>query len=225
MKIKNIFLLFSILAISSCSTYWSKSWRKPSSLNYKNNDLLESSQLIIDKVATREISSQTCANDLDSLIEIYDKAPASINMDAVKNQGQEILDQSFEARMAIHSMLSTLSNECKAKVKKLYLKMRMTEDYIGIHHYNDPQISADSIKYQEGPVPILEAEKYHPYHVGNGVDPKAKFEFKNGDIMITKGVSFVSSTISELASPKSLFSHIVFVHVDSKTKELTTIES
>ena len=43
--------------------------------------------------------------------------------------------------------------------------------------------------------------------------------------MITKGVSFVSSTISEVASPQSLFSHIVFVHVDKTTKEIVTIES
>ena len=43
--------------------------------------------------------------------------------------------------------------------------------------------------------------------------------------MITKGVSFVSSTISEIGHPRSLFSHIVFVHVDSSTKEVTTIES
>ena len=43
--------------------------------------------------------------------------------------------------------------------------------------------------------------------------------------MITKGVSFVSSTISEIAHPRSLFSHIVFVHVNKDTKEVETIES
>ena len=222
MKSKNALIIISALLLSSCA-FWPKSFRGPASEG--SIDLLEKSQTIIDRVATRDISPQTCARDLDGLINDYDKAIGALNFEVVKNQGQEILDQSFDARMALHSMLDVLSNECKAKVKDLYLKMRMVEDYVGVHHYPDTQISADSIKYQEGPVPVYDADKYRPYHVGAGIDPKAKFEFKNGDIMITKGISFVSSTISELAAPKSLFSHIVFVHVDEKTKEVTTIES
>ncbi|MBC7430194.1 MAG: hypothetical protein H7336_16390 [Bacteriovorax sp.] len=225
MKIKNVLLLVSITAVSSCSTYWPSYWRKPTSINEKTSELLEKSQSILDRVTARDLTPESCSADLDSLIVYYSQAPASINIDAVKNQGQEILDQSFEARMALHSQLSSLPVECKAKVKTLFVKMRMTEDYVGVHFYNDQQISAESIKYQEEPVPVFEADKYHPYHVGAGIDPKVKFEFRNGDIMITKGVSFISSTISELATPKSLFSHIVFVHVDSSTKVVTTIES
>lgn len=180
---------------------------------------------MLDKVATREINPETCKSELNILIEEYSKAPSVMDLDIVKTQGQEILDQSFDARLAIHSMLKVLPDDCKKQVRNLYLKMRLAEDYVGVHFYNDEQISAESIKYQEGAVPVYEADKFRPYHVGNGIDPKEKFEFKNGDIMITKGVSFVSSTISELASPKSLFSHIVFVHVDEKTKNVTTIES
>ncbi len=226
MKCRNVLLLVSVLAVSSCS-WWSGSprGRKTASVPTKALDMMERSQLVLDKVATREINPDSCKAELDSLIEEYSKAPATVDVDVLKTQGQEILDQSFDARLAIHSMLNVLPTECKAKVRDLFLKMRMAEDYTGVHYYNDEQISAESIKYQEEPVPVYEADKYRPYHVGKGIDPKAKFEFKNGDIMITKGVSFVSSTISELASPKSLFSHIVFVHVDEKTKEVTTIES
>ena len=42
--------------------------------------------------------------------------------------------------------------------------------------------------------------------------------------MITKGKSFISSTISSLPTPSTLFSHIVFVHVDGN-KKIETIES
>lgn len=223
MKRNTCLIILIAFVLSSCA-YWPKSWRRPSSVE-TSLDLLEKSQVIIDRVATRDFNVQSCSRDLELLIEQYSKAPETLNIEVIKNQGQEILDQSFDARMAIHSMLDILPVECKAKVKDLYLKMRMVEDYVGVHYYSDAQISADSIKYQEEPVPVYEADKYRPYHVGAGIDPKAKFEFKNGDIMITKGISFVSSTISELAAPKSVFSHIVFVHVDEKTKEVTTIES
>lgn len=227
MKYRNILLLALVLVIASCSTWWEggRPVRKTASTSTISLEMLERSQLILDKVSTRDINPDNCSQELDLLIEEYEKASSSMNIDIIKKEGQEILDQSFDARIALHSMLGILPVECKAKVRTLYLKMRMTEDYVGVHFYNDPQISADSIKYQEEPVPVYEADKYRPYHVGKGIDPKSKFEFKNGDIMITKGVSFVSSTISELATPKSLFSHIVFVHVDEKTKEVTTIES
>ncbi len=223
MKRKVGLLILLACLFSSCA-FWAKGSRVPSSTDVPL-DLLAQSQLIIDRVATRDFNVLSCSRDLDALISQYDKAPGTLNLEMIKNQGQEILDQSFDARMAIHSMLDVLPVECKTKVKELYLKMRMVEDYVGTHHYSDPQVSSDTIKYQEEPTPVYEADKYHPYHVGAGIDPKAKFEFKNGDIMITKGISFVSSTISELAAPKSVFSHIVFVHVDEKTKEVTTIES
>lgn len=227
MKCRNVVLCVLVLAITSCSTWWEggRGVRKTASTTDISLEMLERSQLILDKVATREIDPDNCSQELDFLIEEYDKAPSSMNIDIIKKEGQEILNQSFDARIALHSMLGILPVVCKAKVRTLYLKMRMAEDYVGVHFYNDPQISADSIKYQEEPVPVYEADKYRPYHLGKGIDPTTKFEFKNGDIMITKGVSFVSSTISELATPKSLFSHIVFVHVDEKTKEVTTIES
>lgn len=223
MKAKNVFIIVLLLVISSCAG-WNLNSRQPSSLN-SSIDLLEKSQEIIDRVATREINPQNCERELDILISEYESAPGSLNLEVIKNEGQGILSQSFQARMSLHSMLDVLSRDCKTKVKDLYLKMRMVEDYVGVHYYNDPQVSADSIKYQEQPVPIYEADQYRPYQVGRGIDPKIKFQFKNGDIMITKGISFVSSTISELASPKSLFSHIVFVHVDEKTQQVSTIES
>jgi hypothetical protein len=215
MNIKNIMLSVCLLATSSCS-YW-QSWRKPAQAT-SSSEMGEHAQSIIDRVATREINPQNCQAELGTLIDKYSKLPATLPLDVVKQEGQDLLDQSFEARMALHSMLGSFPRECKIQMKELNLKMRMMEDLVGVYYYNVPQIPSSSINYKKVAPPIYEADKYQPYHVGVGIDPKAKFEFKNGDIMITKGVSFVSSTISEIASPKSLFSHIVFVHVGEKTK-------
>jgi hypothetical protein len=222
-KRKTVFMFVVVLALSSC-TNWSSKKRAPADVGVVSIDLLDLSQAVIDKVATREINPQSCEEELELLISDYSSAPAHVDLSEMRNRGQEIINQSFEARMAIHSMLSILPKQCKVLVKNLFLKMRMAEDYVGVHFYNDEQVTAESISYPKEPVPVYEPEKYHPFHVSKGIDPKKKFEFKNGDIIITKGVSFISSTISELATPKSIFSHIVFVHVNGKNVP-TTIES
>ncbi len=223
---KVVIIILSLGLSSSCS-FREGPKRFPASIEIETIDLLDATQTIINAVATRGINLHSCNDELDKLIKFYSKAPSMLDMADVKNRGQEILNLSFEARLSLHSMLDVLPKECKKKLKEVFLKMRMTEDFVGVHYYPDPQISADSIKYQEGPIPVYEADKFRPYHVGKGIDDdtKKKFEFKNGDIMITKGISFVSSTISELTTPKSLFSHIVFIHVDERTKVVSTIES
>jgi hypothetical protein len=227
---RSLSLLFCLLMfISSCSSLSpleSKAMRGVSSAEQGGLDLLAESKSIIDLVATREINSETCEHELSSLISDYQLlSPQNLELAVLKADGQKILDLSFEARLALHSILDLLPNGCRIKLKELNLLIRSSEDYVGVHYYKDEQISSSTIKFPEQPVPVYESAAYHPYHVGAGIDPKTKFEFRNGDIMITKGVSFVSSTISEIAHPRSLFSHIVFVHVDKETKIVTTIES
>ena len=224
MKAILLFLLCQLIFISSCSSLHPT--RGVSSAEQGSLDLLAESRSIIDIVATRDLNADTCERELGLLISDYQLlTPQNLELSTLKNDGQKILDQSFEARLSLHTVLTILPTNCRVKLKELNLLMRASEDYVGAHYYQDPQIASESIKFEEQPVPVYEGSAYHPYHVGLGIDPKAKFEFRNGDIMITKGVSFVSSTISEIAHPRSLFSHIVFVHVNKDTKEVETIES
>lgn len=200
--------------------------RKPAEINISNNGLINQAREIKDLVASRELNSETCENLLNRINETYiDISADKISLEQMKADGEQILNENFEARLSLHSMISLFPTSCRLKLKELFLNMRSTEDFVGVHFYNDKQISADTIDFQSQPVPIYEGAAYHPYHVGVGIDPNSKFEFHNGDIMITKGVSFISSTISEIGVPHSLFSHIVFVHVDKDTKNVTTIES
>lgn len=224
MNTKIIIVSLAALALASCSN-WSNKERSPADASKSGAQPLVLSQSIIDGIAQRDINSQSCNQELSKLIRSYESLPASMDLDEVKGQGQAILDQSFEARLALHSMLPNFSNDCKRLVKELFLNMRIVEDFVGVNFYDDKQVTAESLTYQKEATPIYETGNYHPFHVGKGIDEKEKFQFKNGDIIITKGVSFISSTISELATPKSLYSHIVFVHVDEKTKVVETIES
>lgn len=223
---RSLYIVFTLLFFYSSCSMFSKPVRGLSSVGQGGFDLLAESKAIIDSVATREINGDTCERDFNELIGDYKSyTPENLDLTILQSDGQKILDQSFEARLALHSLLEILPVECKLQLKELNLLIRSNEDYVGTHFYKDEQVSASTINFSTEHTPVFEATAYHPYHVGRGIDPKAKFEFRNGDIMITKGVSFVSSTISEIGHPRSLFSHIVFVHVDSSTKEVTTIES
>lgn len=218
-------LVFLIVMLSSSCSFFKPS-RYISSLENKHVDLITESKIIIDLVATRKINRETCQNELESVIADYQLINSEgLDLGSMKIDGQKILDLSFEARMELHSIINTFPVECRVKLKQLNLLMRASEDYVGTHFYHDEQVSAESIVFKNQPTPIYNELAYHPFHLGKGIDPKKKFEFKNGDIMVTKGVSFVSSTISEIATPRSLFSHIVFIHVDKQTKEVATIES
>jgi hypothetical protein len=195
-------------------------------LENKYFDLSAESQDVIDLVATRKINGETCQRELDNLIADYQLINSQgLDIAVVKSDGQKILDLSFEARLALHSIINILPVDCRTKLKQLNLVIRGAEDFVGVHFYQDEQVSSEKINFKEQPTPVYNELAYHPFHLGKGINSKEKFEFKNGDVMVTKGVSFVSSTISEIAIPRSLFSHIVFIHVDKTTKEITTIES
>ena len=217
-----IFLLILLLCVS-CSSF---KGRRPADTGESRNNLINQAREIKDVVAQRDLNADTCEEMLTRINENYrDISDSKVFLEQMKLEGEQILNENFEARLALHSMLDVFPKVCRIKLKEVFANMRATEDFVGVHFYNDPQIAAENIKFEDQPIPVYEPEAYHPYHVGVGIDPKSKFEFKNGDIMITKGVSFVSSTISEIAVPHSLFSHIVFVHVDEKTKKVTTMES
>ncbi len=138
-----------------------------------------------------------------------------------KTNGQKLLDESFNQRLNLHATLPKLSKECKSKLKILFTKMRRKEDYIGSLFYKTPQIPPEAINYKKDPAPLITGQPY-PYHLAIEKD---KFEFKSGDIIISKGVSFTSSTISSVTNPTAVFSHIILVHVDLVTKKVETMES
>ena len=163
-----------------------------------------------------------CSPEFDSLIKKYNLDPDKAEIAQFEKDGKILLDELFQERMKWHKQLPLLPNDCKVKLKQVFLKMREREDYIGAHFYKAPQISANAIDYKKIPLPIYSPESYAPYHLA---DSQKKFAFQSGDILITKGVSFTSSTISEVVAQRALFSHMVFIHVDEKTNVVSTMES
>ena len=108
---------------------------------------------------------------------------------------------------------------CAKPIKEALISARALEDLTGLYGYKDRQLEFEKVNFNNQPVPLKNRTAYHSHHGSKEVN------FNSGDIMITKGISYTSSAISTLPIPSSLFSHIVFVHVDQGTQAASTFES
>lgn len=133
---------------------------------------------------------------------------------------EKILEASFLLRLKIHEKMGAMSVECKKLTQGVFSRLREFEDGIGAINYG--QLKIAEVDYTKVKAPVLDHQGYAPYQL----NPKFEsFAFEDGDILITKGISTISSTITTFTDHNSPFSHIAFVHVDPKKKVAETIES
>ena len=168
------------------------------------------------------LNSENCMAPLKAANRTFgDWMPERAELKALKNQGPDLLKKSFETRLSLHAQIEKLSPVCVSELRDLFRNLRASEDIIGVMFYGDRQISAESIDYTKQPVPLKDTASYRPYFF----NPKfGAFQFQKSDLMVTKGISVVSSAISSIAKQPSLFSHIAYVYQDTKTQNFGTIE-
>ncbi|MET0334469.1 MAG: hypothetical protein ABW190_09385 [Rhizobacter sp.] len=165
------------------------------------------------------LTAANCQASLERLAAQVDNwMPEAGETESIQRHGPAALKTAFQARLALRARLRDLPAACAAPMRVAFRALREGEDMIGLVAYGDRQVRAEDIKFNEQPVPLVETASYRPYQLN-----VPAFEFRQGDIMITKGVSAISSTISAIPQQASLFSHIVFVYQDEK--ESGTIES
>lgn len=196
--------------------------------NFNGNDFVTEAQSVRKNINDQQFNDLTCEPYLKSVvaaIQNYDMSKA----DRLKliQQSQQILDVMWGIRLDLHDKVGdlSLSAKCVDSVKATFRSMRAIEDYLGEFVYpNIRQIRAESIDFKTQPIPLKDVQAYPKFHI-NPKYASAPLDFQSGDIMITKGVSFLSSTISTIPDVTSQYSHIVLVHVDQKSKEVKTLES
>lgn len=173
---------------------------------------------LIDKEASSNKLAKECDPTLNHWLTLLDhlvKKPQTKVPDADK-----ILKETFLLRLKIHEKMAGVSVECKKLTQGVFSRMREYEDAVGAHNY--AQIKIEEVDYTKVVAPVLDHKGYAPYNL----NPKFKtFQFEDGDILITKGISPISSTITVFTDHHSPFSHIAFVHVDPDKKQAETIES
>lgn len=158
--------------------------------------------------------AQQLTNDLRLLQESRDFRSQS------ETEGQNIINALTDLRVQVRKESGKLSSECAQATKELFAAARALQDLAGIYFFKDAQIESENANFKTQPIPLWQNDSYRSFFgEQNGVD------FQSGDIMITKGVSLVSSTISSLPKPQSLYSHIVFVHKDKISQETKSLES
>lgn len=136
------------------------------------------------------------------------------------SDADKVLKESFQLRLKIHSKISSMTVDCKKDTQGVFTRLREFEDAVGAHNYE--QIKIADVDYTKVIAPVLDHKGYAPYNL----NPKfSTFQFEDGDILITKGISPVSSTITTFTDHHSPFSHIAFVHVNPENKLPETIES
>ncbi|MBY0516804.1 MAG: hypothetical protein K2P81_07855 [Bacteriovoracaceae bacterium] len=212
-------LLVTILVFSSCSHVSRYIASEPISPP-EFDDLLLASKSILEDVGDAQFPGE-CVNYLKSLETKIDKIDVkSIPLAELAKDAEEIASLSWEIRSTLHSRLSEVDKDCALQMQSNFRQFRFIEDYTLELRRKVAHKTPSEIKFQEQPVPILDST---PDFYEARVNGELKFE--SGDLLITRGLSFMSAMIARLGKRATQFSHVVMVYKDPDTNQMKTIES
>ena len=187
-------------------------------------DLLKASEEILETVESPSFNSQMCKTYLSGVEKNLDNLDLkTLPLGEIKNQAQRIADNSWRIRSVLHSRLVEFDQGCVYQIQANFRQFRFIEDYLLEIANNVEHLSPDKIDFQKQPIPMKDASP--TFYVNRTTEAGKDLKFEAGDVLVTRGVSFLSGMIARLGSRATQFSHIVFVDRDSKTQELKTIES
>lgn len=188
------------------------------------SDLLKASEEILQVVEGVAFDSRACKSYLGGLENSLDNLDLkSLPLSELKTHAQLIADNSWKIRTTLHSRLSEFDKECVYQIQSNFRQFRFIEDYLLEIAHQVEASTPDKIDFQKQPIPMLDSSP--SYYVTRTTALGEGLKFEDGDMLVTRGVSFLSSMIARLGTRATQFSHIVFIHKDDKTGELKTIES
>ena len=213
-------LLLTALSCSHADRKIASSLEAPPDLG----DLLKASDEILATVEGAAFDSRVCKSYLGDLETSLDRLDLkTLPLVELKNNAQAIADNSWKIRTTLHSRLKEFDKECVYQIQSNFRQFRFIEDYLLEIAHDVKATTPDKIDFQNQPVPILDSTP--SYYALRTSASGEKLQFEDGDMFVTRGVSFLSSMIARLGTRATQFSHIVFVHKDEKTGQMKTIES
>ncbi|MFZ4714801.1 MAG: hypothetical protein ACOYL6_13875 [Bacteriovoracaceae bacterium] len=243
-------LMLSLLAIS-CSNLSSRGPASGLTPPSFQDGFLKAGEEILDDVKKKEFDSDVCVTYLKDVEQELDATDMKkLPKEELKRDGKKIADISWDIRDALHQRLSEFNKDCVIQIQSNFRQLRFVEDYLlekvtGVTNLGPEEISLmdadgkinsdlkkkeiaqltkeNKIGFQAQAIPMKEAKPYYVFRQKNGsIEP---LELKGGDLLITRGLSFLSAMIARLGQRGTQFSHVVMVNQNEKTKELQTIES
>jgi len=216
--VRHLLLGFLVLCLSCASVA-----RKPSAID--SGIIQEDMKRYSAIVTSSAYDKNTCAVTLKDIQQNLRNIDwnAYTNED-LKNHAKDTMNLFWQLRLGIHRKLAEVDKGCVLQARDIFHMLRDGEDYLGDFAYSVKALNPSEMDFQKEPVPILDRKAYPPYFVRPDLDD-ATFKFRSGDLMIARGVSFISAIISQISDNRSHFSHVVFVDVNEKTQTPSTIES
>lgn len=216
---KNHLLIPCLILLSACS-HVGRHIASSSLTPPKLDNLLEASIQISEDVEDHSFPEQ-CVSYLGKLEKSIDALDVkSLPASQLAVDAEVIAKNSWGIRSTLHSRLSEVSKDCALQIQASFRQFRFIEDYLlelsrKVTHHTPAQID-----FQKQPIPI-EDNSVSFYQFRSNENAK----FQPGDLLITRGVSFLSGMIARLGKRSTQFSHVVMVSEDPTTKEVKTIES
>ncbi len=216
-------VIFSIIALTQSTSAVSRNVSGLEQINPPQlNDLLKASELISIDVGHKSFP-EICVQYLSKLEKSVDALDLkSLSKTELIKNAERIADNSWKIRSHLHSRLHEFNRECSIQVQSNFRQFRFIEDYL-LELFNQvTHLTPDKIDFQHQPIPMLDQSP--AYYVLKTTEAGEGLKFAPGDMLVTRGVSFLSGMIARLGDRGTQFSHIVWVDKDNK-QQLRTIES
>lgn len=182
---------------------------------------LKASQKILSDIQKSDFNNEACVPYLTELEHSLDHVDVRrLPIEEIMKDAVKIADTSWKIRMALHKRLASFEKDCVEQIQSNFRQFRFIEDYLMERVTNVKDHVPSELDFQAQPVPMKEKTPYYVFR--NNTDG---LELKGGDILVSRGLSFLSAMIARLGKRGTQFSHIVFVHENEETKEIKTIES
>jgi hypothetical protein len=201
MKTKNrLALALALTAVvgilASCSSEKTRDSSSSSSAS-ETPPLADSTDSIIS-----EIESSSFPNDCVTYLQNFESTLSALKSAQLVEKGPLLAKGFWKVQLALHDHLPDVSVDCVKEIRNTEKLLRSAEDYL--------------IEREAAPLD----DPNFPYQSFYRRGISTSFQFKDGDILITRGNDFLSTLLSRTGDYTAQFSQLIFIHVDPDTKEM-----
>jgi len=162
-----------------------------------------------------EAGQFNCKPDFSAFDDLINKYGKQIPTQS-SSEGFETIQILFQIRLTLKNKINLQDPICLEKIRDHFYRSRSIQDAIYVKTYAEKQVPIKDFDFKKMDAPNLTDPAQ------SNVNPAFQdIRLQAGDIMIAKGISFTSSTISQLAVNPSQLSHIaLFIDYNGEVQTL-----